>query len=78
MRLKLWQAVRNTRIWQYYENRLTGRRAARKIRSAYQPLDYKFMRDGDAVISPLGNYVIGAESEIVHIDCGPSANGEAA
>lgn len=61
-----WKAVRNTGVWLYYENDITGRRRAVKIMDAHQPLDRSFLRKGDSVISPWGSYVIGEQSEIIH------------
>lgn len=58
-----WRAVRNSGVWVYTENSVTGRRAAH-WQGNYQPLDFEFMRDGDIVFGPRGRYVIGHESEI--------------
>lgn len=58
-----WHAVRNSGVWIYCENSVTGQRAAH-WRGNYQPLDYSFIRDGDVVFGPRGRYVVGAESEL--------------
>lgn len=59
-----WRAVRNSGVWVYFENSITHQRKA-VWRGCYQPLDYKFMRDGDIVVGERGTYVIGTESEVL-------------
>lgn len=61
-----WRPVRNTGVWLYQENGITGRRMAMESGGGcWQPLDRSFMRDGDIVVSRRGRYVIGTDSEIV-------------
>ena len=52
-----WRLVRRSGVWEYYENALTGQRAAYKVAGSYQPLDGDFMRIGDRVIEPGGNRI---------------------
>lgn len=59
-----WRAVRNSGVWVYCENTVTGQRKAHQVAHGYQPLDREFLRDGDLVVSVRGNYIIGTESEI--------------
>jgi hypothetical protein len=59
-----WRAVRNTGVWLYSENTVTGQREAQWLRN-YQPLDRSWLRSGDVVYGPRGRYVIGSESEII-------------
>lgn len=57
-----WRVVRQSGVWVYCENSVTGRRSARWRGGCYGPLDRTFMRQGDIVHGPYGDYVIGAES----------------
>lgn len=60
-----WRPVRNTGVWLYEQNSVTGRRRAIDAGGCYQPLDRSFMRDGDIVVSRRGTYAIGTGAEII-------------
>lgn len=60
-----WRAVRSSGVWVYWENAVTGQRAASLRCNAYQPLDWSFLRAGDIVDGHRGRYVVGTEGEIV-------------
>jgi hypothetical protein len=60
-----WKEHHAAGAWVYLENAITGQRKAFN-RGGFSPLDYEFMRDGDFVVSPRGNYVIGSASEMWH------------
>lgn len=53
-----WRVVRNSAIWEYRENAVTGQRMAYKIGGCYQPLDFEFLRAGDLVVEPRGNWIV--------------------
>ena len=59
-----WRPVRNTGVWLYEENEITGQRCATEIGSCWQPLNHSFMRKGDLVRCRNGRYVIGSDDEI--------------
>lgn len=60
-----WHPVRNTGVWVYWENSVTGQRGATIRMKCYQPLDRSFIRNGDVVNGLNGRYVVGSESEIL-------------
>ena len=61
-----WHAVRNSGVWLYSENRVTGQRCATLRSTCFQPLDHQWLRNGDIVVGHRGRYVIGTESEIIY------------
>jgi len=44
-----WSLVRETDVWLYYENKVTGEHRACYRGAGYAPLDYRFIRPGDWV-----------------------------
>lgn len=60
-----WRPVRNSGVWLYEQNELTGQRRAILISGCYQPLNYGFLRDGDSVIGRKGRYVIGSDDQVI-------------
>lgn len=61
-----WHAVRNSGVWLYSENAVTGQRSAQLISRSFQPLDHRWLRQGDVVTGHRGRYIIGTESEIIN------------
>lgn len=60
-----WKQIRNTGVWLYEENTVTGKRRATLINTGcWQPMDRTFMRKGDKVRQYNGEYVIGTDDEI--------------
>lgn len=60
-----WRPVKNTGVWLYEENEVTGQRRATELSGGcYQPLSYEFLRRGDWVHSRRGSYAIGSDAEI--------------
>ncbi len=53
-----WRTVKDTGVWKYRENAITGRRKAVWSGGGYQPLDAGFLRPGDVVIGYYGRKVI--------------------
>jgi hypothetical protein len=45
-----WKIIRETGVWVYEENTVTGTRRALRVSSAYQPIDFSMIREGDWVI----------------------------
>jgi len=41
-----WREVRDTGIWVYSENRITGQRKALRISRCFQPLDWRWLMEG--------------------------------
>lgn len=60
-----WRPIRNTGVWLYEQNNVTGQRRAIDAGGCWQPLDWDFMRAGDIVVSRRGRYVIGTDAEII-------------
>jgi len=40
-----WREVRNSGVWSYFENDVTGRRKAQRISGSYQPLDFDWLNE---------------------------------
>lgn len=62
--LSAWRAIRNSSVWLYEQNEITGQRRATLISGCYQPLDWDFLRDGDVVNGRKGQFIVGTESQI--------------
>jgi hypothetical protein len=55
-----WTIYRDTGVWRYLENSVTGQRMAVKTCRAGQPLMLDWLRDGDKVIDQSGRVIIGS------------------
>jgi hypothetical protein len=54
-----WKDVRDSGVWIYSENAVTGQRKAYRHGGCYQPLDYSFLRPGDKVVDHRGVLIVG-------------------
>ena len=49
-----WKDIRDSGVWIYSENAVTGQRKAYRYGGGWQPLDYSFLRKGDMVVDHRG------------------------
>ncbi len=56
-----WRTVRDTGVWRYSENAVTGRRKAVWGGYGYQPVDHGLLGVGDVIYGPRGREVIDSE-----------------
>jgi hypothetical protein len=55
-----WKPYRDTGIWRYEENAVSGKRRAIKVGPCFQPLMLDWLREGDVVVYPEGPITIGS------------------
>jgi hypothetical protein len=56
-----WSYIGPRGAWEYYENKVTGRRMAVYSGAGSSPVDFGFLRDGDIIHGPYYRLVVGKD-----------------